>query len=98
MRHLIQVFRTSGTQLGGYLKESEIATDSAFLLIDKMKKLTADFKPEFSGWGMKHSYRARSLSGNTGIHHYIYVFNKELTKLVDHEDISSEDEHGLTRF
>lgn len=52
------------------------------------KQLIDDFKPEFSGWKMQHSYRANNAAGNKVIGHYMYYFNKDITEIVKQEDVS----------
>lgn len=37
---------------------------------------------------MKHTFRANNAGGNKTIGHYEYYFNKDITKIVDREDIS----------
>jgi hypothetical protein len=76
-----------------YINASKAATDSAMLLLKKMKTIEADFKPEFKGWKMSHSYRTKNLSGNVFLSHYMYYFDKDLKKVVDHKDIGVPDEH-----
>jgi len=76
-----------------YMKQASTAMDSASILLDKITDLAKNFKHEFIGWRMSHSYRSKNLQGNLGIHHYEYYFDKELTKVVDHEDIGVPDKH-----
>lgn len=54
-------------------------------IIDSAKK---GFRPEFVGWKMQHSYRAKNLSGNLGIHHYMYFLNKSLDSVFKQTDVS----------
>ncbi len=53
-----------------------------------MDSINKKFKPEFNGWHIKHSFRAKSLAGNLGIHHYDYYFDKDISKIIKKEDIS----------
>ncbi len=52
------------------------------------KQLNNDFKPEFSGWKIQHSYRCNNALGNKIISHYMYYFNKDITEIVKQEDVS----------
>lgn len=76
-----------------YINESRTATDSGMIIIEKMKNLEANFRPAFNGWKMKHSYRAKNLSGNTSISHNLYYFDKDLTKILHNMDIGAPDDH-----
>lgn len=47
-----------------------------------------NFVPAFKGWSIQHSFRAKNASGNKTIAHYLYFFDKDLTKIVKVENIS----------
>lgn len=74
-----------------YRNEKRIVEDD----LAKMLKDTAaignlkrSFRPNFVGWQIEHSYRAKSLSGNLGIHHYLFHLDSALTKVLSQDDIS----------
>jgi hypothetical protein len=74
-----------------YRNEKRIVEDD----LEKMIRDTADmgnlkrsFRPNFVGWQIEHSYRARSLAGNLGIHHYLFHLDSALTKVLSQDDIS----------
>lgn len=71
--------------------------DNNFRILDSMKicsQLMIDiekkFSPDFKGWKMQHSYRANNAGGNKVIGHYMYYFDKEITKIIDTEDIGEK--------
>lgn len=70
------------------LSEAEQYLDSINKYNSICKKLINDFKPEFSGWKIQHSYRCNNALGNKIISHYMYYFNKDITEIVKQEDIS----------
>jgi len=51
------------------------------------KEMEENFTPEFKGWKMQHSFRAKNAGGNKVIRHYLYYFDKDLTKVNYSEDI-----------
>ncbi len=70
------------------LNKAKSYLDSANYYTPMYEKMDSLFIPEFKGWKMQHSYRANNAAGNKGIAHYMYYFNKEITKVLDVEDIS----------
>ncbi len=56
----------------------------------KMDSIENIFVPEFKGWSIDHSFRANNLAGHKGIHHERYYFDKEITQIVDSEDIGED--------
>jgi len=68
--------------------------------LDKAKKIVAvcepmsylidsttnNFKSHFVGWKMRHTYRAKNLAGNLGIHHTTFFFNDSLTVVTKFRD------------
>ncbi|WP_306505907.1 hypothetical protein [Alistipes ihumii] len=56
----------------------------------KMDSIKNIFVPEFKGWSIDHSFRANNLAGHKGIHHERYYFDKEITQIVDSEDIGED--------
>jgi hypothetical protein len=76
-----------------YLMYSKIANDYlalAKLYNEKADSIRLHFVPEVIGWQMTHSFRAKSLGGNFGIHQYLFVMNKDLTKVIKSIDLSEE--------
>jgi len=66
--------------------------DSVSQYIRLAEKVKSNFTPLFIGWKMSHTYRAKSLNGNKGIHHYAYKFDKEISKIIGHDDIGVDDD------
>lgn len=56
----------------------------------KMDSIENIFVSEFKGWSIDHSFRANNLAGHKGIHHERYYFDKEMTQIVDSEDIGED--------
>lgn len=75
-----------------YKERSFLAQDSMKYFLTKLTERDSLFKPTFVGWKMNHSYRAKSLGGNLGIHHYSYHFNKDFTEVLDYIDIGENDD------
>jgi hypothetical protein len=66
-----------------YANTAQKCVDQMIPLGKSMDSLEVVFKPKFNGWKMDHSFRAKSLGGNLGIHHYTYYFNEKLDSLID---------------
>ncbi|MCC8186909.1 MAG: hypothetical protein LIP08_05220 [Bacteroides sp.] len=62
--------------------------DSAAIYGPMVDSIRENFIPECKRWSMKHTFRANNAGGNKTIGHYEYYFNKDITKIVDREDIS----------
>jgi hypothetical protein len=73
-----------------YRKMATELLDSAKYYSDKVQTIKLHFVPETIGWQMTHSFRAKSLGGNLGIHHYLFVLNKDLSKVIKSVDQSAE--------
>lgn len=71
-------------------EKGERTMDSAQYFIKKMEEREKIFKPDFIGWKMNHSFRAKSLGGNLGIHHYRYKFDKDFKEITGEDDISGK--------
>jgi len=56
----------------------------------RMDSLKKTFVPIVTGWKMEHSYRAKSLGGNFGIHHYMYYFDPGLSTILKYEDVGEK--------
>lgn len=55
------------------------------LVIDSAKNA---FQSEFSGWKMRHTYRANTLAGHLSIHHTVFYFNDSITSVVKTKDLT----------
>lgn len=73
-----------------YMKIAQRANDSARSILKRIDVQHSKFKSEFNGWAMNHSFRAKNLNGNLGIHHYTYYFNSDLTEITDQVDIGEK--------
>jgi hypothetical protein len=51
-----------------------------------------DFKPQFIGWQIEHSFRAKNLAGNLGIHHYQYYLDSAIMRVTKSVDISEDND------
>jgi hypothetical protein len=83
---------TYGSLLNLYLKRSREASDSMDICLKKADSILNVFKPVFKGWKMSHSFRAKNLEGNLGIHHRLYYFNLSIDTLTGHKDIGEADD------
>lgn len=75
-----------------YKSQADEAADSAKAALERNKVISENFVPVFNGYKMNHSYRAKSLSGNLGIHHYVFYFDSGITKVVRQIDISEKND------
>lgn len=73
-----------------YSKMSTSALDSVFLYMEKIDSIKLHFIPQPIGWKMKHTFRARNLGGNFGIHNYEMYFDNEFKKVIKTVDLSEE--------
>jgi hypothetical protein len=64
--------------------------DSIRLSNDKIDSIKLHFVPEVIGWQMIHSFRAKNLAGNLGMHQYQFVFDKDITHVIRSVDLSEE--------
>ena len=64
--------------------------DSAKANMDKINYIKLHFVSEVNGWKITHSYRAKSLGGNLGIHHYTFYLDKELKRVTKTVDVSEK--------
>lgn len=72
----------------GYL--ADLNSDLAKMVQDTLLegKFQREFRSKFLGWQIQHSFRAKSLAGNLGIHHYIYYLDRAITQVIRSEDIA----------
>lgn len=54
-----------------YSRLSSEALNSAKKYLEKIDSIKLHFKPTVIGWQMAHTFRAKNLGGNLGIHHYL---------------------------
>lgn len=73
-----------------YAREAACLLDSAMYHIKKCQELDSLFTPEFVGWQITHTFRAKNASGNKIINHRIFYFDKDLTKIIKDEDNSEQ--------
>ncbi|GAD04515.1 hypothetical protein HQ45_06790 [Porphyromonas crevioricanis] len=73
-----------------YATEAMLLLDSAMFHIRRCEELDSLFTPEFIGWQITHSFRAKNASGNKIIAHRIFYFDKDLTRIVKDEDNSEK--------
>lgn len=57
---------------------------------DSIRNASVDFKSEFCGWRVKHRFRCKTKGGNFDLGDYVYIFNKEVTKIIYKEDPNDE--------
>jgi hypothetical protein len=58
-------------------------TDSMRFYNNKMKIMHENFVKEFKGWTLNHTYRAKNALGNKVIGNIVFVFDKEIDKIID---------------
>ena len=58
----------------------------------QMDSIKKGFVPEYKGWSLTHTFRANNLAGNKGIHHMRFYFDKDITEIIDKEDIGEKSE------
>ena len=73
-----------------YSSLSSEALYNAKKYMEKVDSIKLHFDPKIIGWQMTHTFRAKSLGGNLGIHHYIYIVDKEYKKVLKTIDLDKE--------
>ncbi len=73
-----------------YFDLSGIYLDSAEYIDEKIKTFEASFVPERIGWQMTHSFRAKSKDGNFTLNKYLFIFDKNMTRVIKAVDLSEE--------
>lgn len=63
-------------------------TEELQKISNKIDSIAANWKPEFIGFKIKHTFRSKTLSGNFRIAHYTFFLNPELTTVIKQEDNS----------
>jgi len=97
---IVKDYLETAESLSGYqflreeaLKYAELARrniDSMKVYEEIANEISSRFIPEFVGWSMTHSFRANNAGGNKVIGHREYIFNKELTIILNSEDIGEK--------
>ena len=64
--------------------------DSAKKYLEKINAIELHFSPEPIGWQMQHTFRANNLAGNKGIHHYLFMVDKEYKKVIKSINLDEE--------
>jgi len=67
-------------------REGTSALDSIEKYKNQVDSLMKNFKPQFIGWQMDHSFRANNAMGNKVICHYKYDFDPEVTIIKKSEE------------
>lgn len=70
-----------------YAQDGKALLDSAMYYLKIAEKIDSTFVPEFVGWEMTHTFRANNANGNKVIAHRKYYFDKEMTRIVDEENL-----------
>lgn len=66
--------------------------DSMKFYNDKMIILNKDFKKEFIGWKLTHTFRANNIIGNKIIEKYDFIFDEKINKIIDIRDDENTEE------
>ena len=61
-----------------------------------IKKASKDYKEEFVGWEIDHTFRCKNLGGNTSLTQYTFVVSKDFKEIIDviTEEENIEEESG----
>jgi len=73
-----------------YNRLSYEALSNAKKYLGKVDSIKLHFAPKVIGWQMTHTFRAKSLGGNLGIHHYNFIVDKEYKKVIKTIDLDKE--------
>jgi hypothetical protein len=73
-----------------YSRLSSEELNNAKKYLEKVDSIKLHFDPVNIGWQMSHSFRAKSLGGNLGIHHYIFIVDKEYKKVIKTIDLDKD--------
>ena len=71
-----------------YVKEQGEYADSGLLCLDKRKQFEGSFKSKFTGFAIIHTYRAKNLLGNLGIHQTEFFLNPTLDTVINSEELN----------
>lgn len=69
-----------------YLENEKLQQDTVQYYYNIEDSIKNNFTPKFNGFAMQHSFRANNANGNKILTHKVYIFNKELTEIVNSED------------
>lgn len=70
-----------------YAQWGKALLDSAMYYLKIAEKIDSTFVPKFVGWEMTHTFRANNANGIKVIAHRKYYFDKEITRIVDEENL-----------
>lgn len=64
--------------------------DSAKYYLNIADKINSTFVPKFIGWNITHTFRANNASGNKVIGHRKYYFDKDVSKIINDENLDED--------
>lgn len=70
-----------------YLEHEALQQDTVQYYYNIEDSIKNNFIPQFTGYAMQHSFRANNVNGNKILTHKVYIFNKEITQVVNSEDL-----------
>src|SRR5690606_23828741 len=82
----------SGKTFSYYMDKYREAMDSSSEYASRMLKMQDDFKPEFIGWEMSHSFRANNRLGAPILHKFLYRFDNEMKSITGRVDLGAKDD------
>lgn len=74
-----------------YSEKAGSLLDSTKLYLKRQTDFKAGVKSAFIGYKIEHSYRAKNLAGNLGIHHIEFYLNQEIDSVTDTEDVGKKE-------
>ena len=80
----IQHYRTL---LEENINQAEMYVDSIDFYENKFSEFASNFIPQHRGWMMFHVFRANNAAGHKMIHHIIFTFDKDISKIIDQMDL-----------
>jgi len=73
-----------------YARWGKELLDSATYYINIAKNIDSTFIPKFVGWNITHTFRANNASGNKVIGHRKYYFDKDVSKIINDENLDED--------
>lgn len=58
--------------------------------VDSIKAASSNFVNEFCGWKATHRFRCKTKGGNFDLGDYIYIFDKDLKRIIHKEDANDD--------
>jgi hypothetical protein len=83
-------FDVLGKDFSKYFELSGVYLDSADLIDEKIKTFETGFVPQRIGWQMTHTFRAKNKDGNFALNKYLFIFDKNMTRVIKAADLSEE--------